>query len=127
MQLEEVATYYAQYLKTAHVKKPVFNKNFFSGNAAVSFILCNNSISCPPDFRAMMKGTPLYKKITDFDKCDFTPINTFLEERKEKKKNRSKEDKQAEKEEKQKITQKYGFALVDGHKQKVGNFRYVLH
>lgn len=73
----------------------------------------------------MMKGTPLHKKITDFKKCDFWPINKFLTARKEKKKARSKEDKAAEKKEKEAIMEKYGYALVDSHKQKVGNFRYI--
>ena len=71
----------------------------------------------------MMKGTPLYKKITEFSKCDFRPINKFLIERKEQKKIRTKEEKAAEKVEKEKLMEKYGYALVDGHKQKVGNFR----
>jgi len=103
---EEVATFYAQYLETDHVKKKAFNENFFN------------------DFRALLKSTPsLYKKVTKFEKCDFSKIHAFLEERKEKKKNRTKEEKQAEKEEKEKIAAKYGFALVDGHKVKIGNYR----
>jgi DNA topoisomerase-1 len=61
--------------------------------------------------------------VTKFDLCDFTKINAFLQERKEQKKTRTKEDKQQEKEEKENITEKYGFALVDGHKVKIGNYR----
>eukprot|EP01087_Luapelamoeba_hula_P019975 TRINITY_DN6711_c0_g1_i1.p1 TRINITY_DN6711_c0_g1~~TRINITY_DN6711_c0_g1_i1.p1 ORF type:complete len:825 (+),score=255.43 TRINITY_DN6711_c0_g1_i1:41-2476(+) len=104
-EVEEIATYYAQYLETDHVKKPVFNENFFEG------------------FRGMLEGTPLHKQITDFDLCDFTPINRFLVQRKEAKAARSKEEKDQEKAEKEKIQAKYGFAMVDGHKQKVGNYR----
>ena len=35
----------------------------------------------------------------------------------------SKEEKQKIKEENQKITDKYGTCIMDGHKQKVGNYR----
>lgn len=41
----------------------------------------------------------------------------------EMRKARSKEEKKAEKEEKDKIAKEYGFALLDGYKQKIGNFR----
>ncbi|KAL6077821.1 DNA topoisomerase I [Balamuthia mandrillaris] len=103
---EEVATFYAQYLETPHTKKEVFNRNFFK------------------EFRKMLKSTPqTYKKITQFQKCDFRPINRFLQQRKEERQNRTKEEKLAEKEEKQKELDLYGWAMVDGHKQKVGNFR----
>src|SRR4051794_27223926 len=44
-------------------------------------------------------------------------------EQRELKKNRSKEEKQQEKEEKDKIMEKYGYAIVDGYKQKLANFR----
>lgn len=44
-------------------------------------------------------------------------------EQRELKKNRSKEEKQKEKEEKDKIVEKYGWAIVDGHKQKLANFK----
>ncbi len=105
-ELEEVATFYSQYLETDHVKKAIFNKNFFS------------------DFRQMLKSKPsLYSKITKFEKCDFTKINAYLKQKKEERLSRTKEEKQKEKEEKEKIVEKFGYALVDGHKQKIGNFR----
>eukprot|EP00005_Dracoamoeba_jomungandri_P011673 CAMPEP_0174268078 /NCGR_PEP_ID=MMETSP0439-20130205/36049_1 /TAXON_ID=0 /ORGANISM="Stereomyxa ramosa, Strain Chinc5" /LENGTH=864 /DNA_ID=CAMNT_0015356025 /DNA_START=72 /DNA_END=2666 /DNA_ORIENTATION=- len=102
---EELATYYSQYLETDHVKKPAFNKNFFS------------------DWKQTFAGTPTKDIIKAFDKCDFRPINAYLQERKEQRKNRSKEEKQKEKEEREALVAKYGWALVDGHKQKIGNFR----
>nr|CAD2157073.1 unnamed protein product [Meloidogyne enterolobii] len=48
--------------------------------------------------------------ITDLKKCDF-------------RKARSKEEKKAEKEIKDKEAAEYGFAMLDGYKQKIGNFR----
>ena len=44
-------------------------------------------------------------------------------EQRELRKNRSKEEKKAEKEEKDKLQEKYGFAMLDGHKEKISNFR----
>lgn len=44
-------------------------------------------------------------------------------DQREVRKNRSKEEKQKEKDEKDKIQEKYGVAIVDGHKQKIGNYK----
>lgn len=41
----------------------------------------------------------------------------------EKRKARSKEEKKEEKEAKDKEAKEYGFATLDGYKQKIGNFR----
>ena len=41
----------------------------------------------------------------------------------EARKNRSKEEKKAEKEKNEQIQAEYGFCLIDGHKEKIGNFR----
>lgn len=107
-QQEELATYYAQYLETDHVKKPQFNKNFFD-----QFLeLLNEGRNS--------KNKHIIKVL---EKCDFTPIHKYLMEQREKKKNRSKEEKEKEKEEKKKIEEKYGYAIVDGYKQKIGNYK----
>mmetsp|Transcript_3951 Transcript_3951/g.5542 ORF Transcript_3951/g.5542 Transcript_3951/m.5542 type:complete len:547 (-) Transcript_3951:57-1697(-) len=105
---EEMATFYAQYIETDHVKKPQFNKNFFS-----EFLAVLN--------KDKKKGEK--NPITDFNKCDFRPIHKYLMEQRDLKKNRTKEEKQQEKEEKATVEEKYGWALLDGHKQKIANFR----
>jgi len=105
-QQEEVATFYAQYLETDHTKKPTFRKNFFQG-----FLKLLNP-----------KGSPKHI-ITSFEKCDFSLIHQHLMNQKEEKKNWSKERKQKEKEEKAKLQEKYGWAILDGRKQKIANYR----
>ena len=47
----------------------------------------------------------------------------YFDEKREIRKNRSKEEKQAEKEANQKIADKFGFCQWDGHQEKIGNFR----
>ena len=102
---EERATHYARYLTTAHVTKPQFNANFFK------------------EFQALAnKGREKSQHLTDFAKCDFQPLRDYLDAEKEKKKARSKEDKDKEKAAKKELQDKYGYAMVDGHKQKVGNY-----
>ena len=39
---------------------------------------------------------------------------------------RSKEEKKAEKEQNEAIIEEYGFCTMDGHKEKIGNFRFVF-
>lgn len=102
---EERATHYARYLEAAHTKKDTFNKNFFD------------------EFKALVNKGSKKPIISDFSKCDFRPIKQYLDEEKEKKKNRTKEEKAAEKAEKKAIQDKYGYAMLDGHKQKVGNYQ----
>ncbi|CAG8551065.1 5402_t:CDS:10 [Diversispora eburnea] len=74
-------------------------------------------------FYAAMLGTDYNPPIKDFKKCDFSPIYEFFEKEKERKKNLSKEEKAAIKEEKKKLEEKYGFCVLDGRREKVGNFR----
>ena len=104
---EELATYFSQYLETDHYQKPQFRKNFFS------------------EFLKVLNPKKKKEKhmIKDFDKCDFTPIHKYLMQDKEERKNRSKEEKDKEKEEKKKVEEKYGVALVDGHKTKISNYK----
>ncbi|KAI8969221.1 hypothetical protein BDF20DRAFT_893807 [Mycotypha africana] len=102
---EEVATFFAALLETDHGKNPVFQKNFFK------------------DWQEVLKQDPRNPKITDFSKCDFRPIWEKLERDKEKKKALTKEEKQRIKAEKDKLEEPYLYALVDGRKEKVGNFR----
>jgi DNA topoisomerase-1 len=55
-------------------------------------------------------------------KCDFSQIAAHLERERERRKNRTKEEKQAELEEKKRIQEKYGFAVVNGRKEKIANY-----
>ena len=50
-------------------------------------------------------------------------MTEYFEKQREIKKNMSKEEKLRIKEEKAAIDKKYGFAIIDGRKEKVGNFR----
>ncbi|RHZ76910.1 hypothetical protein Glove_187g37 [Diversispora epigaea] len=102
---EEVASFYAAMLGTEYVKNSIFNKNFFK------------------DWQEIIKKSSKNPPIKDFKKCDFTPIYEYFEKEKERKKNMSKEEKAAIKEEKKKLEEKYGFCVLDGRREKVGNFR----
>ncbi|KAI8092290.1 uncharacterized protein B0P05DRAFT_525680 [Gilbertella persicaria] len=102
---EEVASFFAALLETDHAQNPVFQKNFFN------------------DWQEILKQDPRNPKITDFKKCDFRPIWEKFEKDKENKKQMTKEEKLRAKEEKAKAEEPYLYALVDGRKEKVGNFR----
>ena len=102
---EERATHYARYLTTTHVQKPQFNANFFK------------------EFKEVAnKGRAKANRLEEFAKCDFQPIKDHLDQEKERKKTRSKEEKEKEKAEKKVLQDKYGYATLDGHRQKVGNY-----
>nr|CAD2182878.1 unnamed protein product [Meloidogyne enterolobii] len=101
---EEVATFYAKMLDHDYTSKPIFNQNFFK------------------DWRKTMTSAER-STITDLKKCDFRDINAYFLSETEKRKARSKEEKKAEKEIKDKEAAEYGFAMLDGYKQKIGNFR----
>ncbi|KAF4316934.1 hypothetical protein BBO99_00004631 [Phytophthora kernoviae] len=104
---EEVASFYAAIPsdgpqlgnpKTAKI----FNKNFFT------------------DFKKVLGRS---HEIKTFEGCDFSRIATHLEKVREEKKNMTKEEKQPEKEKREMELFTNGFAFVDGHLEKVGNFR----
>jgi len=101
---EEVATFYGKMLDHDYTTKEVFNKNFFK------------------DWR---KGMTEHEKekIRDLSKCDFTEINEHFKKVSEERKNRSKEEKNAEKERNADIQKEYGFCSIDGHGERIGNFR----
>mmetsp|Transcript_7505 Transcript_7505/g.11163 ORF Transcript_7505/g.11163 Transcript_7505/m.11163 type:complete len:834 (-) Transcript_7505:54-2555(-) len=103
---EEVATFFAAVdpdgmhlgnKKTA----PIFIKNFFN------------------DFKAVLGRGHVIK---DFKKCDFGPIRDHLNEQKMVKKAITDEERKQNKTLRQRTMFKYGFALVDGHLEKVGNY-----
>ena len=61
--------------------------------------------------------------IRDFSKCDFTNIHDYLKQQAQMRRDRSKEEKAAEKSRLAIVQDEYGFCMMDGHKQKVANFR----
>lgn len=60
--------------------------------------------------------------IKDFKKCDFEPIRKHLEEQKIIRKAISDQERKANKDDRNKAMFKFGFAQVDGHIEKVGNY-----
>lgn len=101
---EEIAGFYARMLEHDYTTKDAFNKNFFR------------------DWRKNMTEKE-QKLIKDLGKCDFRPMHQYFVEQSEIRKNKSKEEKKAIKEENLRIIEEYGWAKIDGHKQKIGNFR----
>ena len=101
---EEVAGFYARMLEHDYVTKEVFNTNFFK---------------C---FRKVMTERER-EKIVKLKHCDFRRMHAYFVARSEERKNRSKEEKQAEKAKNEKLIEEYGWCIIDGHKQRIGNFR----
>ncbi|PIA50017.1 hypothetical protein AQUCO_01300624v1 [Aquilegia coerulea] len=99
---EEVATMFAVMKETEYATKPKFIENFMN------------------DWRGILGRNHVIKK---FELCDFTPIYEWHEKEKEKKKLMTTDEKKQVKEEKMKQEEKYMWAVVDGVKEKVGNFR----
>jgi DNA topoisomerase-1 len=98
---EEYATIYARYIDSEYYAKSIFKKNFFS------------------DWKTLFsKDSP----IKDINLCDFSKIRAHVLKTKEAVKNISKEEKKRIKAKKDKLAEKYKFAMIDGKKQPVGNF-----
>ncbi|XP_058218815.1 DNA topoisomerase 1-like isoform X1 [Rhododendron vialii] len=99
---EEVATMFAVMLDTEYMTKSKFKENFMS------------------DWKKILGKNHVIQRLED---CDFTPIYDWHQKEKEKKKQMSAEEKKALREEKMQQEEKYMWAIVDGVKEKVGNFR----
>ncbi|XP_059638296.1 DNA topoisomerase 1-like isoform X2 [Cornus florida] len=99
---EEVATMFAVMLDTDYMNKPKFKENFMT------------------DWRKILGKNHVIQKLDD---CNFTPIYEWHQKEKEKKKQMTTDEKKALKEDKLKQEEKYMWAIVDGVKEKVGNFR----
>lgn len=82
----------------------IFKKNFFA------------------DFKTILGNGHIVKS---FEKCDFEPIRKHLNEQKIIKKAVSDEERKLNKEDRNKVLHKFGYAIVDGHLEKVGNFNMV--
>lgn len=104
---EEVAGFYAAMLETDHAKDKTFNKNFFE------------------DWCKVLKQYPPRNniKITDFESCDFRPMYEYFEAEKAKKKALPAAEKKELKKQKDAFEEKYTYCILDGRKEKVGNFR----
>ena len=75
-------------------------------------------------FQLIIVFTRCISTFRDLSKCDFSEINEHYKKLSEERKNRSKEEKKAEKEKNEKIIEDMGFCVIDGHREKIGNFRY---
>ncbi|KAJ1840621.1 DNA topoisomerase 1, partial [Coemansia sp. RSA 2703] len=103
--VEEVATFFAALVDTEHGNNPVFQKNFFM------------------DFRALCDKHMGNHPIQEFKHCNFDKIRAYLDAQSAKRKAMTKEEKEAAKKERIAIDEKYGFCMLDGRREKVGNFR----
>lgn len=101
---EEVATFYARMLDHDYTTKPVFNANFFH------------------DWREVMTESER-AKIEDLSKCNFKEMHAYFLQKSEERKQMTKEEKQKIKEKNEEIQKEYGFCTIDGHKEKIGNFK----
>lgn len=101
---EEVAGFYARMLDHDYTTKETFNTNFFK------------------DWRKVMTEKEK-SKITDLRKCNFKSMHTYFMDLAEKNRNRTKEEKAELKAKNEEITKEYGFCVIDGHKEKIGNFK----
>lgn len=101
---EEIAGFYAKMLDHDYTTKPVFNTNFFT------------------DWRKAMNDKEK-STIKDLRKCDFRPMCEFFKDQSEKNKNKTKEMKLEIKTKNEEILKEYGFCKIDGHNEKIGNFR----
>lgn len=105
---EEVAGFYAALLETDHAKNPIFQKNFFG------------------DFLQILKecgGTLNGVSVKSFNKCDFTKIHEYFEQKKAEKKALTASEKKQLRLEKAELEEPYKFCEIDGRKEQVGNFR----
>lgn len=91
-------------LEHDYVTKEAFNKNFFK------------------DWRKTMTSKEK-ETITDLSKCNFKYMHAYFVQKSEERKNRTKEEKIVLKEENEKTIEEYGFCVIDGHKEKIGNFK----
>ncbi|KAG7534323.1 DNA breaking-rejoining enzyme catalytic core [Arabidopsis thaliana x Arabidopsis arenosa] len=99
---EEVATMFAVMRETEYYNKPKFRENFWN------------------DWRRLLGKNHMIKNLDD---CDFTPIYEWYMQEKETKKLMTAEEKRILKEEKLKQEEKYMWAVLDGVRERIGNFR----
>ncbi|KAM9097112.1 DNA topoisomerase I, mitochondrial isoform 2-T2 [Sarcophilus harrisii] len=72
----------------------------------------------------MMEMTVEEKKIIKhLNKCDFTEIHKYFVDKNEARKALPKEEKQKLKEEAERLQEAFGYCILDGHREKIGNFK----
>lgn len=86
------------------------------GNPKTAPIFIKNFMA---DFRAILGKKHV---IQDFKKCDFGPIRRHLDEQKLVKKAITDAERKQNKDVKNTAMFKFGYSLVDGHLEKVGNY-----
>ena len=101
---EEVASFYARILDHDYTTKDVFNNNFFH------------------DWRKCMTENER-SKITDLKKCNFKQMHAYFMDLSEKNLNMSRKGRAKRKGKNEKLLEEYGFCTIDGHKEKIGNFK----
>ncbi|CCK70354.1 DNA topoisomerase 1 KNAG_0E00860 [Huiozyma naganishii CBS 8797] len=105
---EEVAGFYAALLGTQHAENTIFQKNFFQ------------------DFLQILRengGALNGINIVLFDKCDFSKIHGYLEQKKEEKRQLSAQERKQLRQAKAEEEEPYKFCELDGRREQVGNFR----
>ncbi|KAL0209451.1 hypothetical protein RCL1_007819 [Eukaryota sp. TZLM3-RCL] len=98
---EEWATQYAAVLGTPWATREVFSTNFWN---------------C---WQPLLRGTGINR----FDQCDFTLIKNHLEAVREAKRQKTREEKAEEKRIKEEEKELYGYAIIDGRREAIGNYR----
>jgi len=108
---EELATFYAVMIESDWVKKRAFNVNFFR------------------EFRRELRNAKeeefKHPNITDFKDLNFRPIYEWAMAKKEAEKEKKKDTEYRKrlKAEKAAMDEIYGYAIVDGVREKVGNYK----
>jgi len=102
---EEVATMFAAMKNTDYAKKEIFQKNFMK------------------DFRRLLKKHTATEHVKYFNKCNFTKMADHLAAQAEIKKAMTGDQKKAAKAERDRLEEPFAFAVVDGRREKLGNFR----
>lgn len=100
--IEEYLTLYAKYIDTDYIKNSRFNKNFLN------------------DLKPLL---PKNISIKSMDEVDLSKIKRHLDNEREIKKNMSKDEKEREKNNQDMIEMPYKFIIIDGARQKVGNYK----
>jgi len=107
--IEEMLYHWASKTNTQYVKDPVFRDNFFKDlKAAVQTVFISML------HEAMKAKFP--------DDWDFSVIVSAIEKKKEARKNRTKEEKEKAKLETAARKEKYGYAMMDGHRIEIMNY-----
>ena len=101
---EEIAGFYSKMLDHEYTKNKIFNKNFFL------------------DWRKCMTKEES-DTLLHLEDCDFSQMCEHFKLVSEQRKSLSKSEKEQIKIDNTLLQNKYGFCFIDGHKQKVGNYR----